>query len=43
MVLAAGIGGFVLGVNLGVLFAGQMRGAKEQGEQTDDEKDTCRG
>lgn len=29
MVLAAGIVGFILGVNLGFLFAGLMRAAKE--------------
>ena len=31
MVLAAGIVGFILGVNLGFLFAGLMRGGKGEG------------
>jgi len=34
MVLAAGIVGFILGVNLGFLFAGLMRAAKGEHEQT---------
>lgn len=37
MVLAAGIVGFILGVNLGFLFAGLMRAEKEK----DDENKTC--
>lgn len=41
MVLAAGIVGFILGVNLGFLFAGLMRTAKEKVEQTEDENKTC--
>ena len=41
MVLAAGIVGFILGVNLGFLFAGLMRAAKEEDEQTEDENKTC--
>ena len=41
MVLAAGIVGFILGVNLGFLFAGLMRAAKEKDEQTEDENKTC--
>lgn len=41
MVLAAGIVGFILGVNLGFLFAGLMRAAKEEHEQTEDENKTC--
>ena len=41
MVLAAGIVGFILGVNLGFLFAGLMRAAKEKAEQTEDENKTC--
>ena len=41
MVLAAGIVGFILGVNLGFLFGGLMRAAKEKDEQTEDENKTC--
>lgn len=41
MVLAAGIVGFILGVNLGFLFAGLMRVAKGEHEQTADENKTC--
>ena len=41
MVLAAGIVGFILGVNLGFLFAGLMRAAKEMDEQPEDENKTC--
>ena len=41
MVLAAGIVGFILGVNLGFLFAALMRAAKEKDEQTEDENKTC--
>ena len=41
MVLAAGIVGFIVGVKLGVLFAGVMRAAKEKDEQTEDENKTC--
>lgn len=41
MVLAAGIVGFILGVNLGFLFAELMRAAKEKDEQTEDENKTC--
>lgn len=41
MVLAAGIVGFILGVNLGFLFARLMRAAKEKDEQTEDENKTC--
>lgn len=41
MVLAAGIVGFILGVNLGFLFAGLMHAAKEEHEQTKDENGTC--
>ena len=32
MVLAAGIVGFILGVNVGFLFAGLMRAVKEKDE-----------
>ena len=41
MVLAAGIVGFILGVNLGFLFAGLMHAAKGAHEQTRDENGTC--
>ena len=48
MVLAAGIVGFILGVNVGFLFAGLMRAARgeqkqtrEEKEQTEDENKTC--
>ena len=41
MVLAAGIVGFILGVNLGFLFAGLMPTAKGEHEQTEDENKTC--
>ena len=48
MVLAAGIVGFILGVNVGFLFAGLMRAAREEQEQTreeheqtEDENKTC--
>ena len=41
MVLAAGIVGFILGVNLGFLFAGLMRAEKEKNEQKEDENKTC--
>ena len=41
MVLAAGIVGFILGVNLGFLFAGLMYAAKGEHEQTRDENGTC--
>ncbi len=41
MVLAAGIVGFILGVNLGFLFAGLMRAAREKNERTEDENKTC--
>ena len=34
MVLAAGIVGFILGVNLGFLFAGLMRAERGEQEQT---------
>lgn len=43
MVLAAGIVGFILGVNVGFLFAGLMREAREEQEQTKDENGTCGG
>ena len=50
MVLAAGIVGFILGVNLGFLFVGLMRAAREEQkqtreeqEQTKDENGTCGG
>jgi uncharacterized membrane-anchored protein YhcB (DUF1043 family) len=50
MVLAAGIVGFILGVNVGFLFAGLMRAAREEQkqtreeqEQTKDENGTCGG
>ena len=50
MVLAAGIVGFILGVNVGFLFAGLMRSAREEQEQTreeqeqtKDENGTCGG
>ena len=36
MVMAAGIVGFILGVNLGFLFAGLMRAARGEHEQTED-------
>lgn len=39
MVLAAGIVGFILGVNLGFLFAGLMRAAREEQEQTREEQE----
>ena len=41
MVLTAGIVGFILGVNVGFLFAGLMHAAKEEHEQTEDENKTC--
>ena len=41
MVLAAGIVGFILGVNIGFLFAGLIRAAREEQEQTEDENKTC--
>ena len=41
MVLAAGIVGFILGVNVGFLFAGLMRAAREEQKQTEDENKTC--
>lgn len=41
MVMAAGIVGFILGVNVGFLFAGLMRAAREEQEQTEDENKTC--
>ena len=41
MVLAAGIVGFILGVNLVFLFAGLKREAKGEHEQTEDENKTC--
>ena len=41
MVLAAGIVGFILGVNVDFLFAGLMRAAREEQEQTEDENKTC--
>lgn len=41
MVLAAGIVGFILGVNLVFLFAGLMRAAKGEHEQTRNENGTC--
>ena len=41
MVLAAGIVGFILGVNLGFLFAGLMQAARGENEQTKDENGTC--
>ena len=41
MVLAAGIVGFIMGVNLGFLFAGLMHAAKGEHEQTRDENGTC--
>ena len=41
MVLVAGIVGFILGVNVGFLFAGLMRAAREEQEQTEDENKTC--
>ena len=41
MVLAAGIVGFILGVNLGFLLAGLMRAASGEHEQTEDENKTC--
>ena len=41
MVLAAGIVGFILGINVGFLFAGLMRAAREEQEQTEDENKTC--
>ena len=40
MVLAAGIVGFILGVNLGFLFAGLMHAAKGEHEQAKDENGT---
>ena len=43
MVLAAGIVGFILGINLGFLFAGLMRAARGEHEQTKDENGTCGG
>ena len=41
MVLAAGIVGFILGVNVGFLFAGLMQAARREHEQTEDENKTC--
>ena len=41
MVLAAGIVGFILGVNVGFLFAGLMWAAREEQKQTEDENKTC--
>ena len=41
MVKAAGIMGFILGVNVGVLFAGLMRAARGEHEQTDDDNMRC--
>ena len=41
MVLAAGIVGFILGVNLGFLFAVLMRAAKGEHEQPEDQTQTC--
>ena len=41
MVLAAGIVGFILGVNVGFWFAGLMRAARAEQEQTEDENKTC--
>jgi hypothetical protein len=38
---AAGIVGFILGVNVVFLFAGLMRAAREEQEQTKDENKTC--
>lgn len=40
MVLAAGIVGFILGINVGFLFAGLMHAAKGEQEQTKDENGT---
>lgn len=42
MVLAAGIVGFILGVNVGFLFAGLMRAAREEQKQTREEKEQTR-
>lgn len=41
MVLAAGIVGFILGVNVVFLFAGLMHAARGEHEQTKDENGTC--
>lgn len=43
MVLAAGIVGFILGVNLGFVTAGLMHAEKGEHEQTKDENGTCGG
>ena len=40
MVLAAGIVGFILGINVGFLFAGLMHAARGEQEQTKDENGT---
>ena len=39
MVLAAGIVGFILGVNVGFLFAGLMRAARGEQKQTKEEQE----
>lgn len=41
MVLAAGIVGFILGINVGFVTAGLMHAAKGEHEQTKDENGTC--
>ena len=41
MRVVVGLVGFILGVNLGFLFAGLMRTARGEHEQTEDENKTC--
>lgn len=41
MKLVVGLVLFLVGVNLGFLFAGLMRAAKGEHEQTEDENKTC--
>ncbi len=41
MVLAAGIVGFILGVNVGLVTAGLMQAARGEHEQTENENKTC--
>ena len=41
MKLVVGLVLFLVGVNVGFLFAGLMRAAKEKDEQTEDENKTC--
>lgn len=41
MVLAAGIAGFILGINVGFVTAGLMHAARGEHEQTENENKTC--